>query len=422
MNFSKQIIEDKKLWFPEGLNCINRETFLKDNPNADKSIFETLDFDGDGYIEEDEYATIQCADEDQNGILSKEEIIQLHKRALGSTLDFARRNIDKWFTCDVNRDGVLSNVEHEMTKYRSEDCIDIEHMRDGAMSNAELARKYNMTEENNISWTQTLEKHMESWQNYIVKSTKNQYGIELSPSEIILIQKEMIKQLNTWLFKIGDNATGNAPLYNSLNVTSYTRLLTDEDTVSCCGGDVVPPPMAENKNACERIFSPIEKEGQYNSSKEMKNRLAWAVFETPPRETLATGEDAITLWQDMSDNEYAQLHQKWIDLRSMTANDFRELLKPENEAKKEEFEEKSYMTVGQIVQYIDIVESVTGKPWDSDDWKINNVDFIKIRLMVNDTLHDEELLHGKTRADVPENRKALLQFLEEKGWLYEQFK
>ena len=154
----------------------------------------------------------------------------------------------------------------------------------------------------------------------------------------------------------------------------------------------------------------------------MKNRLAWAVFETPPRETLATGEDAITLWQDMSDNEYAQLHQKWIDLRSMTANDFRELLKPENEAKKEEFEEKSYMTVGQIVQYIDIVESVTGKPWDSDDWKINNVDFIKIRLMVNDTLHDEELLHGKTRADVPENRKALLQFLEEKGWLYEQFK
>ena len=46
---------------------------------------------------------------------------QYHKNALNSALFFARRNVDKWFTMDINRDGVLSNVEDEMAKYRIED-------------------------------------------------------------------------------------------------------------------------------------------------------------------------------------------------------------------------------------------------------------------------------------------------------------
>jgi hypothetical protein len=31
---------------------------------------------------------------------------------------------------------------------------------------------------------------------------------------------------------------GNALLYNSLNYTAYTRLITTEQTVPCCGGDM----------------------------------------------------------------------------------------------------------------------------------------------------------------------------------------
>ena len=39
-----------------------------------------------------------------------------------------------------------------------------------------------------------------------------------------------------------------------------------------------------------------------------------------------------------------------------------------------------------------------------------------------EVFYDEDKLQGKTRADIPENRQNLLRFLEEKGWLYQQFK
>ena len=68
------------------------------------------------------------------------------------------------------------------------------------------------------------------------------------------------------------------------------------------------------------------------------------------------------------------------------------------------------------------VESVTGKPWDSDDWDVSMEQWDIICQKVNGTYGDETRLEGKTRADIPENRQALLRFLEQKGWLYEQFK
>ena len=225
------------------------------------------------------------------------------------------------------------------------------------------------------------------------------------------------------MFKTGDNATGNAPLYNSLNVTAYTRLVTTEQTVSCCSGDIVPPPAAPKKDICAEVFSDLEHEGASNSADEVKNRLAWAMYKTPPKEELATSEDASTVWQNMSDEQYNNYHQQYQQMRDMKASDFRELLKPENAQKRADFEKNSAMTVQQIVDYIDIVEQQIGVGnFDKDDWSVDSEQYMQISSAINGTAGDESRLKGKTRADVPKNRQALLKFLEEKGWLYEQFK
>ena len=72
--------------------------------------------------------------------------------------------------------------------------------------------------------------------------------------------------------------------------------------------------------------------------------------------------------------------------------------------------------------YKEIVESVTGKPWDSNGWEVSIEEWYIIGEKINGTYGDDTRLEGKTRADIPQNRQALLRFLEEKGWLYEQFK
>ena len=237
------------------------------------------------------------------------------------------------------------------------------------------------------------------------------------------MKKEYIKQLNTWLFKNGDNASGDAPLYNSLNCTAYTRLITTEQTVSCCGGDIVPPPASPYKNACSPVFSSLEYDGASNNAEEVKNRLAWAMFKTPPAELLSTDEDAMTVWENMTDKQYSEYHQQYQMMRNMKASDFKELLKPENEQQRVDFEKNSIMTVQQIVDYIDIVEQQIGVGnFDNEDWSVNAEQYRKITLGINGTIGDEDRLQGKTRADIPENRQNLLKFLEEKGWLYEQFK
>ena len=89
---------------------------------------------------------------------------------------------------------------------------------------------------------------------------------------------------------------------------------------------------------------------------------------------------------------------------------------------RKEFEKNSWMAVSQIVQYINIVESETGVDFDSSEWVINQEQFSKISDKVNDINNDENLLEEKTLDDIPENRKNLFKFLEENGWLHDQFK
>lgn len=147
------------------------------------------------------------------------------------------------------------------------------------------------------------------------------------------------------------------------------------------------------------------------------------MFKTPTKEELALDEDAVTVWQNMSDEQYNNYHQQYQQMRDMKASDFRELLKPENADKRAEFEKNSAMTVQQIVDYIDIVEQQIGVGnFDKKDWSVSAKQYDQITQDINGTTDDETKLQGKTRADVPENRQALLKFLEEKGWLYDQFK
>ena len=332
---------------------------------------------------------------------------------------WAKRGIDKWFSIDINRDGYRSNVENKTWgEFRSNESY---QGLNASMTNEQLAKLYDM-EEIIDNKNFTLQSWLDSEIDDLIQDAKNMYGIELNEKQIIVLKNEQKKQLNTWLFKTGDNVTGNAPLYNSLNGTAYTRLITTEQTVSCCGGDIVPPPATDNINSCSFVFSDLESEGSSNSAEEVKNRLAWAMFKTPPKNELSNNPNG-TVWENMTDRQYAQYHEQYQTMRNMKANDFRELLKPENEQRRIAFEQNSSMTVQQIVDYIDIVEQQIGAGnFDNDNWSVSAEQHNQIVQGINGTVGDEDRLQGKTRADIPENRQNLLRFLEEKGWLYEQFK
>ena len=438
MNFKQQVIELKNGILPKSEVCIDENTFYKDNPLAKKSIFSMLDLNKDGYITEFEYSRVTFMDKNNDGNITKSELEEHKNFCMREALYFARRNIDKWFTVDVNRDGYWSNVEEEMAKYRMAENYDgKEHIMDASLSNDELSDKYLMKEKNT---NMLFEKWINDWLEYIKNDVaRNMYGVELNQNDMNILRAECIKQLNTWLFKTGDNASKDAPLYNSLNVTAYTRLVTSENAISCCGGDITPPPSSPNKDACTQVFRPLEftqeqlaaaqregKELDYgklkNNSNELKNRLAWAAFMTPSKGKLNTNTENATVWSNFSDEEYEALHNQWEKLRNTTAAELRDMLNPLNYFKKKAFEANTIMSVEQMVQYIDIVESVTGKPWDSDGWEISSQEFYHICTLVNGTADDEARLNGKTRDDIPKNRQALLKFLEKKGWLYDQFK
>lgn len=384
---------------------ITRENFEK-NIDKNLSIFQQLDLDGDGKISEDEVDTLLNADSNGDGIISSNELYGLRQAVY-----FAKRNIDKWFSIDINRDGHWSNVEDKLADTRMADENDTSLL--AAKTNEQLAKIYNLEEV--IDDTIKLEDWINDWSQYIKNNIEEQYHIELNDSQMYFLKDQMIKQLNTWLLKEGGNATCDAPLYNSCNITAYTRLITDEETISCCGGDISKPPMGPQNpdEGCAKIFSSMETENSVNSANEVKNRLAWAMFKCVTQEEVSK----------MTPLEYRQYQEDWQQVRDMTADDFRELLKPGNEKRRERFEKNSQMTVAQIVQYIDIVESEIGEGrFDSNDWKIDILQFNRICKKVNGTYGDEQRLIGKTRADIPENRQDLLRFLEEKGWLYDQFK
>jgi len=416
-SFQKHIDVFKNLIKTSGETSIDSQTF-QEKVTKDRSIFEMLDQNWDGKISEDEINTVLESDSNNDGIVTGKELACMNQMKF-----FAKRTVDKWFTLDVNRDGHWSNVEEKLGDHRMWGDASTYTGLDAAMSNEQLAQLYEIKETINDPNNEQLEQWLNGWLEDLKQTAKDQYGVELNDKQIIVLKKEYIKQLNTWLFKNGDNASGDAPLYNSLNCTAYTRLITTEQTVSCCGGDIVPPPASPVKNACSPVFSSLEYDGASNNAEEVKNRLAWAMFKTPPAELLSTDEDAMTVWDNMTDEQYSEYHQQYLTMRNMTANDFRELLKPENEQQRVDFEKNSSMTVQQIVDYIDIVEQQIGAGnFDNEDWSVNAEQYSKIILGVNGTVGDEDKLQGKTRADIPENRQNLLRFLEEKGWLYEQFK
>ena len=459
-SFQKQIQTFMNHIKSTGETQVDEKTFL-DKITNDRSIFCMLDQNRDGKISKDEMNAVFQANADNDGIVTNNEI-----RCMNDMKFFARRTVDKWFSLDVNRDGHWSNVEIKLGDKRMFEGAKSDTSLDASMSNEQLSKLYNMKEKIEDPENKQLEDWLNSWLDDLKQEAKEKYGVELNDKQIIILKNEYKKQLNTWLLKTGDNATGNAPLYNSLNCTAYTRLVTTEQTVSCCGGDIIPPPTSPDKNNCEPVFNSLEYSEEYlieiekernelqakldakiisgeitedeavkeleefdnskklkNRADEVKNRLAWAMFKTPPKEELATSEDASTVWQNMSDEQYNNYHQQYQQMRDMKASDFRELLKPENEQKRADFEKNSAMTVQQIVDYIDIVEQQIGiGNFDKEDWSVDSEQYMQISSAINGTAGDEPRLEGKTRADVPENRQALLKFLEEKGWLYEQFK
>ena len=416
-SFQKHVQNFMNIVKSSGDAKVDEQTFTEKVTN-DRSIFAMLDQNHDGKISQDEIETVCQADSDNDGIVTENEL-----RCMQQMKFFAKRTVDKWFTLDVNRDGHWSNVENQLGEKRMFGSIpETDTSTDAAMTNEQLAKLYNMRETIDDPNNEQLEMWLDGWLDDLKQTAKDQFGVELNDRQIIVLKNEYKKQLNTWLFKTGDNATGNAPLYNSLNLTAYTRLITTEQTVSCCGGDIVPPPAADNKNSCSFVFSDLESEGSSNSAEEVKNRLAWAMFKTPPKNELSNNPNG-TVWENMTDTQYTQYHQQYQTMRNMKADDFRELLKPENEQRRIAFEQSSSMTVQQIVDYIDIVEQQIGAGnFDNDNWSVSAEQYHQIVLGINGTVGDEDKLQGKTRADIPANRQNLLRFLEEKGWLYEQFK
>ena len=355
----KHIENSETCWIPNGVQGCDKETFIRNNPGINKSIFNVLDINKDGYITEQEYRWSRAMDENLDGVISdKERILPCMKQ-----LKFdAKRDIDKWFSVDKNRDGFESTIEAQGWNIRNKNGKTLE----GAMSNDEIAKKYNLKEEIICDMQGWLDGTIEE----LKADAKNKYGVELNESQIIELKKEQIKQLNTWLFKEGDNE--NSSLYQQLSLDAYTRLMSTVDGESCCGGDICEIPD----------FSPsdIERIGKY-TAKDVKARLDWA------------------------ENSYK------IDENGKAVYD-----------EKGERIPAKIMTEHQVEMYKKIVESVTGKPWDSEDWEVTPEQWSEISDKVNGTFGDETRLNGKTRDDIPENRQALLRFLEEKGWLYEQFK
>lgn len=369
-----------------------RQTTNSELKKTNESLFMKLDKDKNGKISYDELLAAGYSGND----------LSIMSEAIFS----AERNVNKWMRIDADRNGVRSNIEDAIWKNHN---VDGGHLN-GDLTPEQFAKKYNLKEN-----SEYIGQNFEDWCKHWIENEdpmigikagiKKQFGKELTDEETQLLYDAMKIQANRWLFK--DNA-----LYERLNLDAYTRLVTPEQADSCCGGDVSKPPMAP-KNACALIFRSLAQEGDENSAYEVKNRLAWAAFKALPKDVT----DAMT------SEEYAKYQAEWQAVQDMKASDFRELLKPENAEKKEEFEKTANMTVQQIVDYIDIVEQATGKNFDGDDWNIDIVDFYdKIMQEINGTKEDDTLLEGKTRADIPPEKQDWLKYLEEHNMLLDQFK
>jgi len=394
-----------------GFNSGDNEGSSKVNPDlrnkiSKESLFTKLDKNRDGKISDEELK--------EAGYTGK------YLSAMSEALFFAERDVNKWFSYDRDNDSQISNVELRMWNIDNAEGKEGMHTI-GDLTPEEFAKKYNM------EFDGENYDDFEEWCKFWIESSdpncgnkaiiKEHFGIELTEEETQLLYDAMKNQANRWLFK-------NKALYNRVNNCALTRLATNDQTVSCCGGDISKPPIGEqpklnpdgtlaDAESCAMIFSSLKTEDCSNSSEEVKNRLAWAAFKTVP-ETVAA---------KMTPKEYAAYQKDWQQVRNMKASDYRDLLKPENVAAREKFEETSNMTVQQIVDYIDIVETSTGKTFDSDDWSVDYKMFKEqILSRFNGTYDEESVLKGKTRADIPADRQEWLKYLEEHNLLLDQFK
>ena len=76
------------------------KTFLGKITN-DRSVFEILDQNRDGKISENEMQNIIQADSNNDGIVTEKEFACMQQMKF-----FAKRNVDKWFTLDINVTGI----------------------------------------------------------------------------------------------------------------------------------------------------------------------------------------------------------------------------------------------------------------------------------------------------------------------------
>lgn len=379
----------------------------KSNPQNTKikeSLFTQLDKNHDHVISDEELIEAGYTGKDLNG--------------LSEALFFAERTVNKWFIMDKNQNGTCDNVEMKMWEFHNND----ENQKNGDLTSEEFAKK------NKITFLKAdvgmdFENWCKDWvenenpMNGIKAIVKERYGKDLNDEETQLLYDAMKNQANRWLFK--DKA-----LYNRLNLSAYTRLATTDQAVSCCGGDISKPPIGEQprldangeiaeSDSCEIIFASLDEEGGINTAYQSKNRLAWGAFKTVSDVEAAK----------MTPEEYAKYQKDWQEVRNMKAADFRDLQKPENKEALEKFETNSNMTVSQIVDFIDIVESTTGKDFDGNDWSLDTLTYHRdIMTKLNGTYGDEAILEGKTRADVPPEKQEWLKYLEEHGLLLKQFK
>ncbi len=367
----------------------------RENSKITESLFNKLDTNKDKQISEDELIAA--------GYSGKE------LSAMKEAIFFAERNVNKWFSLDKTQDGQTDIAEMKMWNIHNSDG----GHKIGDMTVEEFMRKNNLQYDPRFHG-EDFETWCKGWiedENPMcgIKAiAKERCGKELTDEETQLLYDVMKNQANRWLFK-------EPALYNRLNNDAYTRLATSEQTVSCCGGDIAKPPIGPQNSdeSCSLIFRGLDAAGATNSSGEVKNRLAWAAFTTVPEDEVAK----------MTPEEYKQYQAEWQKVRDMKASDYRNLLKPENEAARKNFEATSNMTVQQIVDYIDIVESSTGKDYDSDDWSIDvNIFYEKIMPKLNGTYGDDVILQDKTRADIPPEKQEWLKYLEEHNLLLDQFK
>lgn len=366
------------------------------NSNLKESLFTKCDTNKDGKVSVEELMAA--------GYSEKEACILAN-----SGIFSAERNVNKWFKIDRDFNGVESNFE----KARWDEWNENSQCSDGELTIEEYARKYAMTTDNDT--VGNIEAWIDDWINNenpmkgIKIRVEKELGRKLTDDENQMLYDAAKIQMNNWLFK------PELSLYERAGLDAYTKLITQDELESCCGGDITKPPEQEN-GVCvvpsERstLFRPMREVTSENTAAEIKNRLAWAAFKTMPQE-------------NMSDAEYKEYQNRWFKMKEMKASEYRDMLKPENSKQKEEFEKNSGMTVSQIVEFIDIIESTTGKDFDSNDWKITGKQwFSEVTPKINGTYNEAGLLKGKTRADVPPERQKLLEYLEKNGLLLDQFK